>query len=259
MIKLNMMNNKNLNGLSRRIRSVLYVFFIALLVILNSCVSNEVAESGDVNQDKIYMSYNVFHDAERDHDYSVTAQFRFGGSKGTTLILTAPSNIMLNGDKMNMQTSGRRGCWYESTLPLDSKEAEFVFTDTEANKLKNSFKLNSIDLKPLLKIDLDARKTRIAWEGEKLDRAESLSLEIVDEEGNLAYIDGGVKGSKDIVIKRSDLDGLVPGKAEIRVSRHSNENLKEKTSEGGSYRFEYKSQMYPVVLVSKKKLTEGEE
>ncbi len=254
-----MMNSKNLNGLNRISKVIIMVLFVTSVFILNSCVSNEIADSADVNQDKIYISYSVYFDAERDHDYSVTAQFRFGGSRGTTLILTNPSNIVLNGEKMNMKTSGRRGCWYESTLSLDSNKAEFIFTDTEGKKLKNKYSLNSIDMQRTLSIDMDARRNKIAWTGKKLGRGESANIQITDEDGNIAYIDGGVKGSKDIIIKKKDLEGLVPGKAEIFISRTYSDNLKERTSEGGSFRFEYRSPVYPIVLVSKNISTNEED
>ena len=65
-----MMKNKNYNGLviSKTLMLLLFGSF-ALIFLVNSCASSEIAESEDVNQEKIYQAYWVTFDAGENSYY----------------------------------------------------------------------------------------------------------------------------------------------------------------------------------------------
>jgi hypothetical protein len=68
-----------------RIKSL---FLSMLVIILVSCASNEIGESKDVNQDKIYQDFSIQYDEETEKA-TIQSQFRFAGQDGTTLVLSA--------------------------------------------------------------------------------------------------------------------------------------------------------------------------
>lgn len=219
------------------------------LSILFSCASNEVADSIDVNQEKIFVSYTMIYDADVHNMLQVTAQFRFGGSKGTTLILTPPSNVKVNGLKMNQKVNSRSGAFYEYSLPLSTKNLVFQFTDTEEKLYNNKFEINSIDLKSISSIKTNIEKMHIEWKGKKIGKNETVTVSIFDNEGNAAQISGSVRGSKYLVIKASDLSELEPGAGEILISRSFQRKLKSAPQEGGIFSYTYKSEPKAIQII----------
>jgi hypothetical protein len=63
--------------------------------IFSACSSNEIGESKDVAQDKIYQSYSISY-SEGNTNAEVFCQFRFAGSNGTTLVLNSPSQLQFD-------------------------------------------------------------------------------------------------------------------------------------------------------------------
>ncbi len=66
----------------RNIKLLTAIFFAAIFC---SCSSNEIGNSKDVAQDKIFQQYKVEY-KEGDNQLSCRAQFRFAGRNGTTLV-----------------------------------------------------------------------------------------------------------------------------------------------------------------------------
>ncbi len=73
-------------------KNSLFPAFILSLISIYSCNSNEIADSKDVAQNKIYQQYSMNY-TEGEKNFTVKAQFRFGGRNGTTLVLSKPANV----------------------------------------------------------------------------------------------------------------------------------------------------------------------
>lgn len=72
-----------------------------LYIIVPACWSIDSLDSEDVNEDKYWGEYSVSFDAE-DGDLRYYAQFRAGGSTGTTIRLSEPSTIAVDGKAMEL-------------------------------------------------------------------------------------------------------------------------------------------------------------
>lgn len=117
----------------------LAVIFI-LCFVLPSCDSNEIGDSKDVNQDKIYLDYEIDY-TQGDEYVTGSFQFRFAGSAGTTLVLNEPSHVEMDGEKLKIDSSEFVGAFYE----LRKKFTDFIgkhtisFTDANGKKIETAF------------------------------------------------------------------------------------------------------------------------
>lgn len=241
------MKNRNCNGLKNnfyRLSIISLVFISASFTY--SCASSETADSKDVNQSKIHQNYTITYDASNPNSYIAVAQFRFGGSKGTTLRLSEPSKVFVNGTEMKQESDVISGTFYKLSL-TNTSEFSFKFTDTEKKEYNNSTKLIPISMKTIDEINGDIKNT-IYWEGQPIASNETVTVEIQDNEGNRAQATASVVGSDNVVISPEDMKTLVPGKAQVSVTRSTNTVLKEVTEDGGNFYTQYISEKISVDL-----------
>lgn len=119
----------------------------SLTILCNACTSNEIGESKDVAQDKIFQSYTVRYN-EGDPTAEVYSQFRFAGRNGTTLILSNPSQLQFDGEIIKVDSGDYSGAYYKLAKPAEGfyGSHSFVFTTTENKNYTNSFSFSSFKL-----------------------------------------------------------------------------------------------------------------
>lgn len=127
------------------------MFWCAVLAVfgLHGCVSNEIGSSKDVAQERIYLQYDFdFSEARRSGEF--TAQFRFGGSKGTTLVLSSPSQMQWNSEVLPVDSLPSSGAFYRKSLGTESwwGQHTLTFTDTQGKTFTNHVVLNRPIIQP---------------------------------------------------------------------------------------------------------------
>ncbi len=213
----------------------LIILFLAASLI-EGCSSTEVAESKDVNQSQIYQKYSVNLN-ESTGDVKATAVFRFGGSRGTTLILSPPATVRVNGNEMSGRETLLSGYVYSfNSFKSNTTDIQFDYTDCDNNKFSNS-----ITISPVAGIvctdTLDAsQQIVISWEGEPIRSGEKISCRIKDISGNKISVQSTTEGSREIRIPPEKLQPLVNGTVNIRLTRSQRINLKELNPIGGEIR-----------------------
>ena len=120
---------------------------ILFVFTFTACSSNEIGESKDVAQDKIYQSYHISY-TEGNTNAEIFCQFRFAGSNGTTLVLNKPSQLQFDNEKLSIDSSSGAGAFYRAYKPVNNFYGShtITFTDTESKKLENSFSFDSFTL-----------------------------------------------------------------------------------------------------------------
>ena len=120
---------------------------LLFIAYLPSCTSNEIGESKDVNQEKIYQQYTI-RQTEGEEKASVYAQFRFGGRNGTTLVLTPPSMLTLDGEPIKADSGKYAGAFYQLYKPVTGFYGvhHFIFTDYHNKKFDNDFSFGAFRL-----------------------------------------------------------------------------------------------------------------
>jgi hypothetical protein len=104
-----------------------------------ACPSNETTPSNKVAQTEIYQSYSI---DDEGPNYEVTAFFRIGGKTGTTLALSAPSSVTLNGVAMKEHLNTTSGTYYSASIPRTTPSATFAFTDRNSKVYTNKIDLS---------------------------------------------------------------------------------------------------------------------
>src|SRR6476619_4217935 len=95
------------------------LLFAAICFAIAGCSSNEIGDSKDVSQDKIYQAYTISY-AEGNSNAEIFCQFRFAGKNGTTLVLNEPSQVQFDGIKIKVDSSDAGGAYYRVYKPAAS-------------------------------------------------------------------------------------------------------------------------------------------
>lgn len=115
--------------------------------LFSACSSNEIGDSKDVAQDKIYQQYDISY-SEGNSNAEIFCQFRFAGSDGTTLVLNAPSQLQFDGDVLKADSSTASGAYYKASQPIANffGKHSFSFTNTAGKRMENSFSFERFKL-----------------------------------------------------------------------------------------------------------------
>lgn len=218
-------------------RLLIMLLFIASLLV--SCNSNEIAESKDVNPESVYLSYRVSGDEETEMA-TVKLQFRFGGANGTTLVLTDPAGVTLDGKQLTVDSSGFDGAYYEAMLPV----ADFagthtiVFTSYDGKQYEEKFEY------PVMSFvqELPARVKRGAFNIEldglrNNDRVEVVLTDTSYYSKDIARIDT-VKNGR-IHLSELDMENLSNGPIVLELIRQESRWLGNAPKEGGRIHINY--------------------
>lgn len=109
----------------------LQVAIIAGLILLLASCTRESSDS--VDQDKIWVKYELEYDANEDVT-KARAEFRFGGAFGTKLELSSPATIKFNGSAVPFNSTF---AFYEKQIPGHVTEGTFVYQDVDGNTFTN--------------------------------------------------------------------------------------------------------------------------
>lgn len=216
--------------------------------LFSGCASTDVADSKDVAQDKIYQDYHISYD-EENQDFYAEATFRFGGSGGTTLILSHPAKITLNNDDMQGDKYALRGFVYSAKMEKDRTALTFEYRDIKYKKYVNEVKVHMIS--HLIIPDSFSVKDslKISWEGNATSDNETITVRINGNESSYLSENFSIKGAKSITIPPGKLAVIKPGNATIQLIRKSSSALKEATETGGNIRVDCYSEKGIVKVV----------
>lgn len=133
------------------------ILLFAALVLLGACASNETADSSSVKQSEIYQDYSINWDADA-QEWLAYATFRFGGENGTTLRLSKPSTVTINGTAMNEGELLFGGAMYRMSGKEWPNTAAFRFIDCDGRAYANNLSFNAIDF---ARTEVDASKNEV--------------------------------------------------------------------------------------------------
>lgn len=216
---------------------------IAFLLGVTSCASNEIGNSKDVAQDKIYQQYSINYE-EGNENADFRAQFRFAGRNGTTLVLSEPSKIVFGQTTIKVDSSGGSGAYYKTSIPFNTAAAShnFIFTDYNGKNYENSFLLNHFKLSNLPTTASKSKPLSVAYSFEpayQLQGDDYIELETVNNDSSF-----------NITVNKSDKPGIIniplsclkkqKGKQlELQASLSRKQSLKQAASEAGELRIRY--------------------
>ncbi|MFH0893919.1 MAG: hypothetical protein V2A54_05740 [Bacteroidota bacterium] len=226
------------------------IILISCISFLVSCKSNETAQSDTVKQTEIFQSYDVTYNAP-DESLSASATFRFGGTNGTTLILSNPAKILFNDEEMKQSTLLFGGAYYswEKQCPLP-QVFRFEYTDCDKKVFKNAqfiFPLEIISSQG--KVFSAKGENRVAWDGPAIANGEKVTLYIEDSKSGIRSFDSDKVGDQFISFDGSRIADMNLGKAQIYLQREKSTSLAQCTHLGGEFFARYKSKKTEAEIV----------
>lgn len=211
-----------------------FILLAFALISLSSCLRED---SENVNQDRIWVHYELFYDANEDITRA-RATFRFGGITGTKLQLTEPSEVRFNGDVLGFKQGL---AYYEEAYPGVVQEGTFEFVDLNDNQYVNDAYLNSIDFPEVFgPIDQNAA-FELDWVGDPLADNELVSVWLNGiNEGDAQLFLEEVEGSTSIILPQNRLENLPTGNTDAYIERTVSPQVQQAAEVGalitGKYR-----------------------
>ncbi len=221
-----------------------------LLLFLSACMSSDTSNSDTVKQTEIHQKYTVTYD-QTAKEMEITAQFRFGGSGGTTLQLVDPAYIKYNGKEMRMANNFLQGTYYEVKEQTDfNPDHSWEYRDCDEKTFVNNLRLYDAEI---INFTSEVSKTHgftVLWKGMPVQENEKISLII--ETADYSFFENistDIQGAREIEVSAEKLKDIPPGAANFQLKRVVEMPLQEGEHLGGKIRGKYLSKKYAVQIV----------
>ena len=216
------------------------VAMLSGILLLSACSSNEIGESKDVAQEKIYQSHS-FSYTEGDADVKLVSQFRFGGKNGTTLVLNAPSAVQLDGTKLTVDSSDALGAFYQATKPANSFFGKHlvVFTNTEGKNIENNFTFDPFKLVNVPASVSKKQSFTINFESGTFDGDDYVEIAATNTDSSFSITHNLNNGGNTITIPAKELQRQTGNELTLQATLYQNLSLQQNTAEGGRIGVEY--------------------
>jgi len=218
---------------------------ISLAFVFTACSSNEIGDSKDVNQDKIYMDYYISH-TEGDEYVDITCQFRFAGNSGTTLVLSDDSKVEFDGEKLKVDSSVGGGAYYKIHKPVSSFYGKHIirFTNTDGKRFENEFGFVPFALTNLTREADRTKDLRITYQSAPLTKADHTEVYSTDTDSSFHFSQDGPVS--DIVIPARELMRQKRKDLSLECKLYREVELQQSASEGGLIRI--RQELKPVKI-----------
>ncbi len=216
----------------------LFLLIIVAMILPLAFVSCQTEDSSDVNQDKIYVVYELFYNANTDKTVAI-CRLRFGGPTGTLLELTDPANVTFNGDVLPYSIA-YTGHAKEYAGKVES--GTFLYTNVDGDVFTNATPTMDTIAHPAAFDTLDKSSAyTYTWQGNALGASERVNLFIGSWTwGQDALFSAAGTGSTNIVMGITQMANLAVGSSTVYVDRKNETTISEGTSEGGLIRSVYR-------------------
>lgn len=226
--------------------------FISVLMgsvfVFAACSSNEIGDSKDVAQDKIYQYYSISYH-EGDTNAEIFCQFRFAGEDGTTLVLNSPSQLQFDGKILTVDSSSVSGAYYKTTVPVGQfyGRHSFAFTSTEGKKLENSFDFAAFKLVNIPATVSRQQAFNLNFDTAALQPGDNIDISANNTDSSFSISHTTTDGTA-IVIPAKELKRQKGNELTLEVTLYRKISLQQSTVEGGEIVIVYALQPVKIKL-----------
>lgn len=214
------------------------IVFLSILII-TSCTSNEIGSSKDVNPETIWFDYRIWGQEGTD-EVTVKLQYRFAGETGTTLVLTEPSKVELDGRIVPVDSSKYAGAYYEVQESVDSFKGKhtIIFTDINKKQYKEEFHFHPMALRTSIASSVTRADLVFELDGlEPVDYVRILLSDTSSKSDGINRVDT-VKNGR-LFISKNQLGSLTNGPITLELIKEHEKTVKNGTAEGGKIAVSY--------------------
>ncbi len=205
------------------------------MFFLMACNNAEIGNGADVKQSAIYFDYYLTGEEETEN-VTLRLQYRFAGPNGTTLLLTAPSQVTLDGVLLTADSSKMNGVYYEVMKPREAFAGEhtIVFTDHDNNTYTEKFTFSPFSIKYNLPDTIKREDLVINLDGlNQTDYVTILLTDTVFTNSGVNRVDTVKNG--ELMITKADLGKLAPGPVYLDLFKEEETEIENGTAEGGRF------------------------
>ncbi|MBK8611639.1 MAG: hypothetical protein IPL84_17290 [Chitinophagaceae bacterium] len=209
------------------------------VMALVACDSNEIGDSKDVNQDKIFMDYELSYN-QSDEQVELDLQYRFAGPAGTTLVLNYPSRVELDGENLVVDSSEGSGAYYETK----QRFSDFIgnhtirFADLNNKKLENSFDFSTFTLHEVPATASRKEDLHLYYNLRPLGANDFIEIKTAGSDSSFSIKEEG-PGNR-ITIPAAELARQNRKILTLECTLYRDIPLSQTTSEGGSFKMIYR-------------------
>lgn len=207
---------------------------IASVITMAACTSNEIGDSKDVAQDKIYQDYSINY-TEGDTNAEIYCQFRFAGKNGTTLVLNAPSQVQVDGEKVPVDSSTASGAFYRVYKPGAGifTTHQIVYTNTDNKKMENNLSFSNFKLTDLPATVSKKQDLKLAFETPALQSEDYIEVEASNTDSSFSITHVAADKGNFIIIPAKELKRQKVKEFTLEATLYRKIPLQQGTSEGG--------------------------
>jgi hypothetical protein len=216
------------------------VFGICVLLFVAACTSNEIGNSKDVAQDKIYQEYTLLYN-EGDETVIASAVFRFAGINGTTLVLNEPAKIELDNEELKVDSNHFRGAYYEVSKVSSQwmRKHEWEFTDINGKVFSNEFSFDEFGWDNIPAAVSKKQDLPLNFKTTELGAGDYIEISTVDNDSSFTITQQKFVKPFTVIIPAAQLQRQKTSSIKIEASRVQKIKLQQLTSEGGDFTIRY--------------------
>ena len=211
-----------------------------ILLLFAACSSNEIGDSKDVAQDKIYQSYSITY-TEGNTNAAIYCQFRFAGKNGTTLVLNNPSRVQFDGEQLHVDSSAGAGAYYQTYKPLNDflGKHTIVFTSTDNKKMENDFLFENFKLVNLPDAVSKKQSFNVYFETAALQGDDYIEVVTSNTDSSFSITHNTTDKGNFIIIPAKELQRQKGNELTLEATLYRNIPLQQNTAESGSMSMRY--------------------
>ena len=210
---------------------LLMLLFISSIII-TGCNNTNDMEKEVVASDAVYFDFKIWGE-EGKEDVTVLLQFRENDKEGNTLVLEPESKVELDGEKLQVDSAGFTGAFYEVQKPLNEFAGKhtIVFTNFNGEKITEEFEFLPFSITEDLAPSLKRNDLSINISG--LKPVDTLRVIVTDTSFKSSDINEMITVNKgQLLITPQLLKNVVNGPVTLDIYKETERELKS-TKEGG--------------------------
>lgn len=220
---------------------LLIIGLLAIALLAGCQKKNTFTDSDKVDQNHIFQLYQVKYDAESGK-MTAKAVYRLDHRSGKQLRLTTPSQVTVNGEKMEFNDQGE----YVYTAGKHQQTTSFVYTNNDKKQFKNSIITNTIAFnQENITFSLD-KTTRVAIKAEPFEDSESVSC-LLTKGKETVEIDLDFENGR-LIVNPEVIESVQPGTYTARLARKNYSQQLKSLDRGGEWESQYVSKSKTITI-----------
>jgi hypothetical protein len=204
------------------------LWMLSLIWLLPGCVSEP---SDAVNQDKIYITYELYYDKNRDKSFA-RATFQFSNALGTKLQLSGASEIRFNNDLL---TYNSVIAYYEREYAGLLTSGTFKWKDSNGKEYVNNISgIKAIAFPNPMPTFKKGNSTEVFWVGDALEANERAVISMNSAAvGDLQIAQRNDVAATSVIVNANQIQNLPTGQNITAIfRRYKDIPVSQKTSAG---------------------------